>query len=139
MRKCVTTVSIECDLLQQARIRNINISKASQEGIEQALNIPFSWEDLSRERLELKQKLKIIDERMKELQHNYEFVKDQKAKIQDTLKDSVDLIINRHEEQPPVPEVVWEKQAKLNNMTTDELQLIVNKRMLELGRDQIER
>jgi len=132
-KKCIQSISIDCDVIQLARIKNINISKAAQEGIEQNINLPFTWAELKREKIMLEQKLSAVNERMNEVEMNAVLEKQLIEKVNETLELSMELIINRHLEQPPVPDMVWEAQSKLNNMTIDELKMKVNNKLIEKG------
>jgi len=132
-KKCTQSISIDCDVIQLARIKNINISKAAQEGIEQSINLPFSWDELQREKIKLEQKISLVNERLDDIKQNAELEKQLIDKVNETLDLSIELIINRHTDQPPVPEMVWEAQSRLNNMTVEELKMKVNSKLIEKG------
>lgn len=133
MSKKQVTLSIDEEVNSLASRLGINKSQAAQRGIEAELNMPVELKDLLKRKSELENELKIINQRIENIEEKNEVYKKKKTELGELVENAVDILCDRMATQPPVPHISWQNQAKQCGLTIIELKDLVFERCENLG------
>lgn len=133
MSKKVVSLSIDEEVNSLASRLGINKSAAAQRGIEAELNMPVELKDLLNRKAELENELKIINQRIENIEEKNEVYKKKKTELGELVQNAVDILCDRMATQPPVPHVSWKNQAKQCGLTITELKDLVFENCEKLG------